>query len=279
MEDCQIYKAFRHGEGVHVDNEVMWRADGSSFYAEYWSYPMRQEGRIVGSVLTFVDISERRRLEANLRAENARAERLLLNVLPAQIAEQLKAHPGRTIAEKFEGVTALFADIVGFTPLTSRLTPEHAVELLNEVFTAFDEMAARHGVEKIKTIGDGYMVVAGAPVPREDHCDVVARLALDMRDYMNSRLSDDGTKLKLRIGMNSGKAVGAVVGTSKFTYDLWGDAVNVAARMESSGEPGRIQVARGAYERLEHKYVLVPRGGIDIKGKGEMETWFLESPK
>jgi len=278
MEECQIYKAFRQGDGIHVDNEVMWRADGSSFYAEYWSYPMEKAGQIVGSVLTFMDISDRRQLEAKLRAENARAERLLLNVLPARIAEQLKAHPGRTIAERFEGVTALFADIVDFTPLTSRLNPEFAVELLNEVFTAFDAMAARHEVEKIKTIGDGYMVVAGAPVPRDDHCDAVARLALDMRDYMNSRVADDGTKLRMRIGINSGNAVGAVVGSSKFTYDLWGDAVNVASRMESSGEPGRIQVARGAYERLKDKYVLVPRGEIDVKGKGEMETWFLEAP-
>lgn len=279
MEECQIYKAFRQGEGIHVDNEVMWRHDGSSFYAEYWSYPMERQGIVVGSVLTFVDITSRRKLEAQVRAEHARAERLLLNVLPAQIAAQLKAQPGKTIAQKFEGVTALFADIVDFTPLTSRLSPERAVELLNEVFTVFDQMATNYDVEKIKTIGDGYMVVAGAPAPRDDHCDVMARLALDMRDYVDNRVTDDGVKLRIRLGMNSGNAVGAVVGTTKFTYDMWGDAINIASRMESSGVPGKIQVAEGAFSRLNDKYVLAPRGEVNVKGKGDMRTWFLERAK
>ena len=278
MTECQIYLAFREGRGVHVDNEVMWRGDGSSFQAEYWSYPMEQDGQLVGSVLTFVDITERRRLETHLRNENARAERLLLNVLPAEIARQLKAQPGKTIAQQFEQITALFADIVGFTPLSARLDPAEAVAILNEVFTAFDRIAANHGVEKIKTMGDGYMVVAGAPIPRDDHCDAIARTALEMREWMNDRVADDGIKLRVRIGVNSGRAVGAVIGTTKFAYDLWGDTINVASRMESSGEPGRIQVAEGAFSRLRGKYVLEPRGTIEIKGKGEMETWFLEAP-
>lgn len=203
----------------------------------------------------------------------------MLNVLPAQIAAQLKAQPGKTIAQKFEGVTALFADIVDFTPLTSRLSPERAVELLNEVFTVFDQMATNYDVEKIKTIGDGYMVVAGAPAPRDDHCDVMARLALDMRDYVDNRVTDDGVKLRIRLGMNSGNAVGAVVGTTKFTYDMWGDAINIASRMESSGVPGKIQVAEGAFSRLNDKYVLAPRGEVNVKGKGDMRTWFLERAK
>ncbi len=278
MVECQIYLAFREGKGVHVDNEVMWRADGSSFQTEYWSYPMEQDGQPVGSVLTFVDITERRRLETRLRNENARAERLLLNVLPAEIARQLKAHPGKTIAQHFEQITALFADIVGFTPLSARLDPAEAVDILNEVFTAFDRIATNHGVEKIKTMGDGYMVVAGAPIPRDDHCDAIAQTALEMRDWMNNRVADDGIKLRVRIGVNSGSAVGAVIGTTKFSYDLWGDTINVASRMESSGEPGRIQVAEGTFSRLRDKYVLEPRGTIDIKGKGEMDTWFLEAP-
>ena len=122
------------------------------------------------------------------------------------------------------------------------------------------------------------MLVAGAPTPREDHCDAIARLALDMRDWINDRVADDGVKLRIRIGINSGTAVGAVVGTTKFTYDMWGDTINIASRMESSGEPGRIQVAEGAFSRLKGKYVLEPRGVIDIKGKGKLETWFLESP-
>ncbi len=278
MSECQIYLAFREGKGVHVDNEVMWRADGSSFHTEYWSYPIEREGELIGSVLTFVDITERRHLERQLRIESERAERLLLNILPAAIAEQLKDKPGNTIAQQYEEVTALFADVVGFTPLTARLSPDRAVELLNEVFTAFDRLVDRHGAEKIKTIGDGYMVVAGAPTPRDDHCDVIARLALDMRDWTENRIADDGIKIRIRIGINSGRAVGAVVGTSKFTYDLWGDAINVASRMESSGEAGRIQVGEGAWLRLEGKYVLEPRGIVDIKGKGEMKTWFLEAP-
>jgi PAS domain S-box-containing protein len=276
MENCKIYRAFREGEGVHADDEVMWRRDGSSFYAEYWSYPIERAGKLAGSVLTFVDITERRRLESQVRAEHARAERLLLNILPVSIAQQLKDQPGLTIAERFEEVTALFADVVGFTPLASRLEPSRAVDLLNEVFTAFDRLADFHGVEKIKTIGDGYMVVAGAPSPMEDHSGAMARLALDMRDWVNNRVTDDGIKVRVRFGMNSGSAVGAVVGTSKFTYDLWGDAINVASRMESSGEPGRIQVAEGAWERLREHFVLEPRGEIEIKGKGPIKAWFLE---
>ena len=279
MEECQIYKAFREGRGVNVDSEVMWCRDGSSFPAEYWSYPLEREGEPVGSVLTFIDITERRRMETRLRNEHARAERLLLNVLPAEIAKQLKAQPGKTIAEHFDEVTVLFADVVGFTPLSARLSPDLAVELLNEVFTAFDRFADRYEVEKIRTIGDGYMVAAGAPVRRPDHCDAIARMALDMRTWMRTRADQDSLRLQVRIGMNSGPAVGAVVGTSKFHYDLWGDAINVAARMESLGEPGRIQVAEGAWERLQTGYVFEPRGEIEVKGKGLMHTWFLEGAR
>lgn len=279
LEECRIYRAFRNGEGVHVDDEVMWRADGSSFPAEYWSYPMEHDGEPIGSVLTFVDITERRRMETELRNENARAERLLLNVLPAEIAQKLKAHPGKTIAEQFDEVTVLFADVVGFTPMSARLSPDASVDLLNEVFTAFDRMADRYEVEKIRTIGDGYMAAAGAPIRRPDHCDAIARMALDMRDWMRKRAAEDLLRLEIRIGINSGVAVGAIVGTTKFHYDLWGDAVNVAARMEALGEPGRIQVGEGAWERLRDAYVLEPRGQIEVKGKGKMDTWFLESAR
>jgi len=278
MVECKIYQAFRVGEGVHVDDEVIWRADGTSFPAEYWSYPMDRDGESIGSVLTFVDITERRQIETKLRQEHARAERLLLNVLPPTIAERLKAHPGKTIAEHFDEVTALFADVVGFTGLSERLSPHEAVELLNEVFTAFDRFADRYGVEKIRTIGDGYMVAAGAPVQRDDHCEAIARMALDMRDWMTDRRRSDTLPIQVRIGLNSGSAVGAIVGTSKFHYDLWGDAINVAARMESLGEPGRIHVAEGAWERLRSGYRLESRGEVDVKGKGTMPTWYLEGP-
>jgi PAS domain S-box-containing protein len=277
MSECQIFLAFREGRGVHVDTEVMWRADGSRFNAEYWSYPLEQDGEPIGSVLTFVDITERKQLERRLRNEHDRAERLLLNVLPATIAAQLKAQPGKTIAEEFDQVTALFADVVGFTPISAHLSATEAVELLNELFTAFDRIAKRYDLEKVKTMGDGYMVVAGAPTPRDDDCDAIALMALDMRDWVRDRVANDGIKLQVRIGINSGSAVGAVVGTTKFAYDMWGDTINVASRMESTGVPGRIQVARPAFTRLSGRYVLEPRGGVDVAGKGELETWFLES--
>jgi PAS domain S-box-containing protein len=279
MVECQIYMAFREGRGVHIDNEVMFKRDGTRFPAEYWSYPMDQGGETVGSVLTFVDITERKRLERQLRAEHDRAERLLLNVLPAKVAEQLKSQPGKPIAEEFTQITALFADVVGFTPMSAHLTPVEAVELLNEMFTAFDRIAGRYDLERVKTMGDGYMIVAGAPTPREDDCDAIARMALDMVSWIDRREATDGIKLQVRVGINSGKAVGAVVGTTKFAYDMWGDTINVASRMESSGVPGRIQVARAAYDRLKANYEFEPRGFIDIKGRGELETWFLAGSK
>jgi PAS domain S-box-containing protein len=277
MEDCRIYQAFRVGEGVRVDDEVMWRRDGSSFPTEYWSYPMEKDGELRGSVLTFVDITERRLMEVRLRTERERAERLLLNVLPEAIAERLKSQPGGTLAERFEAVSVLFADLVGFTPLAARLTPEVGVDLLNDVFTAFDTMSARHGVEKIKTIGDGYMVVGGAPQPTKDQCPTMTRLAIDMQSWMRERADRDGLGLRLRIGINCGPAVGAIIGTKKFQYDLWGDAVNVASRMESSGSPGRIQVTEQVKDHLDGAFVLDARGEIDVKGKGRLSTWFVDS--
>ena len=274
MTECRIYRAFRQGEGVHVDDEVMFRADGSSFPAEYWSYPLIRDEFPVGSVLTFLDITERRKTEAQLRAEHARSERLLLNVLPAEIARQLKNSPGKRIADQFE-VTVMFADVVGFTPLSARLGPDETVELLNEVFTAFDRLAERHDVEKIRTIGDGYMVAAGAPVPRDDHCDAIAGMALDMLEWIRTRRTEDSLRLQIRIGINSGDAVGAVVGTNKFHYDLWGDAVNLASRMEDLGEPGKIHVAEGAWKLLNSAYEFEERGMMDVKGMGKLPTWFL----
>ena len=279
MEECQIYQAFRRGEGVHVDDEVMWHRDGTNFPAEYWSYPMERDGRVVGSVLTFVDITERKQLEVKIRIEHDRAERLLRNVLPEEIVRQLKERPGKTIAEEFDHVSVLFADLVGFTPLAARLGPERAVELLNEIFSAFDRLADRYRVEKIKTLGDGYMAVAGAPVPipDEDHSVSVAEMSLEMLRWVADLSAREGWHLQLRIGLNRGPAVGAIIGTTKFMYDMWGDTVNVAARMESSGEPGRIQVAENMWRHLKDSYVLEPRGEIEIKGKGKLKTWFLEA--
>ena len=211
--------------------------------------------------------------EAALEREQARADTLLLNVLPESIAERLKDEPDRAIADRFGEVTVLFADIVGFTPLSARLSAERTVELLNEIFTAFDAICDRAGVEKVRTIGDGYMAVAGAPNLRADHAQVMTRVAIEMREYMARRTGDEA--LQVRIGVNTGEAVAGIVGTARFHYDLWGDAVNVAARMESTGEPGHIQVARATWERIRDAFPCESRGTIAVKGKGEMETWFV----
>jgi class 3 adenylate cyclase len=194
-------------------------------------------------------------------------------LLDASIAERLKADPDSVIADRYEEVTILFADLVGFTPLSARMNAVDTVALLNEVFTAFDQMCEAAGVEKIRTIGDGYMAVCGAPVLREDHALVLGRVAIQMRDYMSALQTEES--LQVRIGLNSGEAVAAIVGTSRFHFDLWGDAVNVAARMESLGEPGRIHIARPTFERIKDQIPCEPRGEIQVKGKGAMETWFV----
>jgi adenylate cyclase len=213
--------------------------------------------------------------ELALEEERARADRLLLNVLPPAVAERLKREPDRAIADRYEHVTVLFADIVGFTPLSARLSAERTVELLNEIFTAFDAMCDRAGVEKIRTIGDGYMAVAGAPIPRADHGPAMVRVAMEMRDYMASNPVDE--PLQVRIGVNSGEVVAGIVGTARFHFDIWGDAVNVAARMESLSEPGRIQIAKETWDLIHDVIPCESRGKIPVKGKGEMETWFVGS--
>jgi class 3 adenylate cyclase len=213
--------------------------------------------------------------EQALEDERARADALLLNVLPPSVAESLKREPSRTIADRYDQVTVLFADIVGFTPLSARLSADRTVELLNEIFTAFDAICDRAGVEKIRTIGDGYMAVAGAPIPRADHGQAMVRVAMAMRDYMASKPVDE--PLEVRIGINSGEAVAGIVGTSRFHFDLWGDSVNVAARMESLGEPGRIQIAESTWALVHDVIPCESRGKVLVKGKGELETWFVGS--
>jgi class 3 adenylate cyclase len=224
-------------------------------------------------VLAVMGLFARRRnerLEEDVRAEFSRAESLLLNVLPASVANRLKTEPG-PIADRYEDVSILFADLVGFTPLSADQSPDETVLLLNEIFSEFDAVCERHGVEKIRTIGDGYMVIAGAPEPREDHAVVLTRVALELMGYLDSRKEG----LRMRIGLSSGPAVAGIVGTSKFHYDVWSDAVNVAARMESHGEPGRIQISAATAARLGDAFKLESRGNIPVKGKGEMETFFV----
>jgi guanylate cyclase len=219
-------------------------------------------------------VRQREQALAALQVEQDRAENLLLNILPRSIAERLKTD-STTIADQFAAASILFADIVDFTPLSDQLQPAEVVGLLDDLFTHFDSLAERYGVEKIKTIGDCYMVAAGVPTPRPDHARVMALMALDMREAMRSEHGVGHLDLELRIGINSGPVVAGVIGRKRFLYDLWGDAVNMASRMESSGTPGRIQVTRATCELLRDEFELEPRGTVPIKGKGEVETWYL----
>jgi adenylate cyclase len=219
-------------------------------------------------------VRSRDRAYGLLAAEQERSERLLLSIFPKPIAERLKISQG-VIAERSEEVSVLFADITGFTPAAERLPPEQVVEILDEIFSAFDELVAEHGLEKIKTIGDGYMAAAGIPTPRADHAEAAARAALAMRETLAALPAAAG--LNLRVGIDSGPAVAGVIGRSKFGYDLWGDTVNTASRMESHAPPGAIQVTERTRGRLGDAFVLERRPGVEVKGKGEMTTYLLVS--
>ncbi len=208
-------------------------------------------------------------------AAQARVEALLLNVLPSEIAERLQSDPN-SIADHFDDVSILFADVVDFTPLASRLDAREVVGLLDRLFTSFDELVDRYDVEKIKTIGDCYMVAAGVPRRRADHAQALAGLALEMRECARTCLPEgDGNDLRLRIGISSGPVVAGVIGRRRFLYDLWGDTVNMASRMESHGTPDAIQITRSTWELLRDEFVTEPYGLVDVKGKGKVETWRL----
>ena len=230
-------------------------------------------GTIVFTLLA-VFAAQRREALAGLREEQARSEGLLLNILPRSIAEKLKAET-QTIADQFSSASILFADVVDFTPVTEHLPPAEVVNMLDHLFSHFDVLADRYGVEKIKTIGDCYMVAAGVPSPRPDHARALALMALDMHEAMRSVDEVDHLGLELRIGINSGPVVAGVIGRKRFLYDLWGDAVNTASRMESHGTTGRIQITRATKELIEDEFVCEPRGSVSVKGKGEMETWYV----
>ncbi|OGP53180.1 MAG: hypothetical protein A2W66_00735 [Deltaproteobacteria bacterium RIFCSPLOWO2_02_56_12] len=230
-------------------------------------------------------IRERERAKAALDEEHSlllkeqeKSERLLLNILPKPIADRLKAEAA-TIADGFSEVTILFADIVDFTGLSSHTSPEKLVELLNKVFSMFDQLAEKHGVEKIKTIGDAYMACAGLPVPCAGHAEVIAEMALDMCKALDEFNQERGPSLQIRVGMNSGPVVAGVIGTKKFIYDLWGDTVNTASRMESHGLAGRIQVTAESYALLRDNYTFEERAPLEVKGKGVMRTYLLTGRK
>ncbi|MEO1125032.1 MAG: adenylate/guanylate cyclase domain-containing protein [Cyanobacteria bacterium J06635_15] len=216
----------------------------------------------------------------SLQAAVEQFDRLLLNILPKSIADHLrqqdfsviKDHP---IAESFKQATILFADIVGFTEVSAQMPALEIVDLLNRIFSCFDQLAEHHGLEKIKTIGDAYMVAAGIPIPSADHADAIARMALDMQQAIQTFQRDSAHPFQLRIGINTGPVVAGVIGIKKFSYDLWGDTVNVASRMESQGVPGKIQVTETTYQLLKGHYQFEERGVVQVKGKGEMMTYFL----
>ena len=223
-----------------------------------------------------------KRLYDQVLAEQKVSERLLRNVLPHSIAERLKWRSEvlaesftEVIADSFAHVTVLFADIVDFTSFAEGVSAEAVVEVLNEIFTSFDGIADKYGLEKIKTIGDAYMVAAGLPIPVADHATRVANMALDMLEAIERFNEHSGSKLKMRVGIDSGAVVAGVIGKRKFLYDLWGDVVNTASRMESHGVAGRIQVTDATRQYLHGSFVLQERGSVEVKGKGEMHTWFL----
>jgi class 3 adenylate cyclase len=211
---------------------------------------------------------------AALDDERRRSEELLLNVLPPSIAERLKSS-NEAIADGFAEVSVLFADIVGFTGMGERVTPAELVERLNEIFSNFDDLAEKLRLEKIKTIGDAYMVAGGLNLERHDHAEALAEMALAMQRRMAGFSESFGEALSIRIGIHTGPAVAGVIGKKKFIYDVWGDTVNTASRMESHGAPGMIHVTDAVHARLAGKYEFVARGEIDVKGKGRMTTWFL----
>jgi PAS domain S-box-containing protein len=252
---------------------------GQSIWLDISKLPIIDaDGKTIGILGVLDDITQRKLAEEALFAEQEKSERLLLNILPKAIADRLKQSHG-VIADSFESVTVLFADIVNFTRMSSELSPQDLVDLLNLIFSNFDTLCEIYGLEKIKTIGDAYMVAGGIPLPRENHAEAIACMALDMLDKVDELRISTGSPLQIRVGIHTGAVIAGVIGTQKFIYDLWGDTVNVASRMESHSEVGKIQVTAETYQLLKHKFDLVERGAIEVKGKGMMQTYWLISKR
>ena len=237
-------------------------------------------GAVSAIVITLLAyfVSEKNRLFALLRNEQVKSENLLLNILPKEIAAILK-NESRTIADHYTEASVLFADMVGFTPLSAQLPPVEMVELLNEAFSFFDSLLDKYKVEKIRTIGDSYMVASGVPRQRPDHAQALVHMALEMRDYVANHEFCNGHRVSFRIGINSGSMIAGVIGRRKFVYDVWGDAVNIASRMESQGLGGAVQITQATYDLIKDEFVCEPRGMVNVKGKGEMDVWLVISPK
>jgi class 3 adenylate cyclase len=216
--------------------------------------------------------------QKKLKIEQQKSEKLLLNILPKPIADRLKKGE-QTIADSFPEVTVLFSDLVGFTELSTTIEPCELVEKLNQIFLAFDKLTEKHQLEKIKTIGDAYMLVGGLPTPRPDHVEAVANMALEMLTTINNINQAAHAHFQIRIGFHTGPVIAGIIGKNKFNYDLWGDTVNIASRMESRGLSGHIQVSEATYQLLKDKFVFERRGPIEIKGKGKMVTYLLNDKK
>lgn len=230
------------------------------------------------SVSVFVFAYDLNDARDKIALEHERANTLLLNILPGSVAEKLKEKK-ENIAEGYSEASIMFADIVGFTELAARYKPEEVVGLLNLYFTKFDEIMDDYGIEKIKTIGDAYMAAAGIPDPCDDHAEKLVNFAMEIMKQTHDISQINGVDIELRIGINSGPVTAGVIGTKKFIYDLWGDAVNIASRMESHGLPGKIQVTSRTYDILKHQYDFHSRGPIFVKGKGELDVYLLEGKK
>ncbi|RQR26682.1 PAS domain S-box protein [Burkholderia sp. Bp9143] len=308
----ELIRRAGHGEFVRCDFEIYGHATGEeTITVDFSLLPIKdQNGKVVFLLPEGRNITEKKRAEAEIARKNEElqasrelirrqrdelqglydklvaeqkvSERLLLNLLPSPIAERLKARPEgiadsipEVIADSFPEATVLFADIVAFTRFSAGLSPERLVGVLNEIFTEFDTIAEQRGLEKIKTIGDAYMAAAGLPEPTADHAVRAAHMALDMIDALVRFNQRTGYNLQMRIGVNSGAVVAGVIGKHKFIYDLWGDAVNTASRMESHGVAGRVQVTDATRRRLGEPFQFEERGDIDAKGIGMLHTWFL----
>jgi adenylate cyclase len=268
----------RYDKITDAESEVR-RKDGSTFWVseDIWKV-WDKDGNFVYYEGIAHDISERRKMETELRQQRQQADRLLINILPYQIAQRLKLGT-RTIAESLDQVSVLFADLVDFTAASSEMTPQQLVKLLNEIFSVFDQLAEFHKLEKIKTIGDAYMVAGGLPTPNDYHNESIAEFALDMREAIQDFKGPDGNPFQLRIGIHTGPVIAGVIGRRKFAYDLWGDTVNIASRMEATGESQRIQVTPEMYDLIQDKFLFEKRGYVSVKGRGQMMTYWLLARK
>lgn len=273
-----INRLHKFGEIADFESQV-YRRDGEIIWVSENARPvLDSQGNVLYYEGNIADITARKRAENALLMEQKKSELLLQNILPKKIAKQLKQDQ-KLIAESFDNVTVLFADIVGFTNLSSETSATELVNLLNQVFSAFDLLVVKYDLEKIKTIGDAYMVVGGVPTPKPNHAEAIADMAIDILTEIEKFNAENNGTLSVRIGINTGPVVAGVIGIKKFAYDLWGDTVNTASRMESHSVTGQIQVTENTYKCLENQYLFLDRRMIDVKGKGKMRTYFLVGKK